>query len=226
MKPNLLFVFTDQQFAAAMGCADGRAMGLRTPAMDSLASTGVRFERAYCTFPLCTPSRYSLLTGRMPQSVRCDGNTIEVPDEFREQSLGHLLSGAGYESGYAGKWHIGPINLPPGWGFEKVSDFHDQPTLEGSLAFLRRPRNKPFALIASFHNPHDICQWARGQPLPEGPIAAPDSLEHCPPRPANFAIPHDTPEALIAEWRTMNSSTRHSPGTTTTGAATGTRTTG
>ena len=199
-RPNLLFVFTDQHTADALSCAG--ADGLHTPAIDSIAANGARFENTYCTFPLCTPSRYSLMTGRMPQSVRCDGNSITIPDAIRQQSLGHLLTAAGYECGYAGKWHVPETNLPPGFGFEKISDFHDQPTLEGSVAFLKRARSKPFALIASFHNPHDICEWARGQTLPEGPIEDAEPAR-CPTLPMNFAVPSDTPEALIAE-RTFN----------------------
>ena len=53
--PNILYIFTDQQSADAMSCA-GNAE-LETPALDALAATGARFERAYCTYPLCTPAR-------------------------------------------------------------------------------------------------------------------------------------------------------------------------
>jgi arylsulfatase A-like enzyme len=48
-RPNILFIFTDQQTASAMSCAGNS--DLQTPVMDSLAASGVRFENAYCTFP-------------------------------------------------------------------------------------------------------------------------------------------------------------------------------
>ena len=63
-RPNILYVFTDQQFAGAMSCAGNEY--LHTPAMDRLAAEGVRFEKAYCTYPLCTPSRASMFVGRYP----------------------------------------------------------------------------------------------------------------------------------------------------------------
>jgi len=63
-RPNIVFIFTDQQSADAMSCAGNPE--LHTPAMDSLAESGVRFDRAYCTYPLCTPARSSMFTGRWP----------------------------------------------------------------------------------------------------------------------------------------------------------------
>ena len=53
-RPNILYIFTDQQFAGAMGCVDPEH--LETPAMDGLVAAGVRFDRTYCTYPLCSPS--------------------------------------------------------------------------------------------------------------------------------------------------------------------------
>ena len=57
-RPNFLFISTDQQYAGAMRCTGNE--DLSTPAMDSMAENGVRFERAYCTHPLCSPARASL----------------------------------------------------------------------------------------------------------------------------------------------------------------------
>lgn len=56
-------ILTDQQQAGMMSCAEDGY--LRTPAMDSLAAGGVRFERAYCANPVCLPSRYAMMTGHM-----------------------------------------------------------------------------------------------------------------------------------------------------------------
>src|SRR5690606_5756664 len=66
-KPNVLIILTDQQTASAMSAAGNPY--LKTPNMDWLASQGVRFTRAYCAQPLCTPSRISMLTGRMPHET-------------------------------------------------------------------------------------------------------------------------------------------------------------
>ena len=58
---------TDQQHAGMMSCTGNR--WLKTPAMDRLAASGIRFERAYATNPVCVPSRFSLQTGRMPSAI-------------------------------------------------------------------------------------------------------------------------------------------------------------
>ncbi len=67
-RPNILFILTDQQSATMMSCAGNEYV--RTPAMDRLATEGVRFERAYCSNPVCVASRFSLMTGLMPSAYR------------------------------------------------------------------------------------------------------------------------------------------------------------
>ena len=66
-RPNILLILADQLSASMMSCAGNPYLG--TPAMDSLAATGTRFDRAYCTNPVCVPSRFSLMTGRMPSEI-------------------------------------------------------------------------------------------------------------------------------------------------------------
>ena len=65
-RPNVLLIISDDM-KAALGC-QGNPLA-RTPNLDKLAAQGLLFERAYCQFPLCNPSRVSMLTGRHPQ--RC-----------------------------------------------------------------------------------------------------------------------------------------------------------
>ena len=60
-QPNILFICTDQQFADAMSCVGND--NLSTPGMDRIAAAGTRFDRAYCTHPLCVPARASFMTG-------------------------------------------------------------------------------------------------------------------------------------------------------------------
>ncbi len=63
-RKNVLFVLTDDQGAWAMGCAGNPE--LKTPNLDRLAASGVRFENLYCVSPVCSPARASLLTGKIP----------------------------------------------------------------------------------------------------------------------------------------------------------------
>lgn len=196
MPPNILFIMTDQQTAAAMSCAGDR--WARTPGMDRIASRGTRFERAYCTFPLCTPSRFSLLTGRWPHEIDCHGNAIRVPDDAIPRSLGAILRAEGYDCGYGGKWHLGSPSPTPPWGFEVIHPFDDVGLDHAAIQFLQRKRDRPFFLVASFDNPHNICEWARQQPLPRGPIEEAPT-ERCPNLPANFALAPHAPMALTRE---------------------------
>jgi len=76
-RPNILFIMTDQQHGGMMSCTGNK--WLKTPAMDSLARDGVRFERAYCTNPVCSPSRTSMATGVMPGRLGVfDNNSLAL----------------------------------------------------------------------------------------------------------------------------------------------------
>jgi arylsulfatase A-like enzyme len=101
-RPNVLFLMTDQQTLRAMSAYGNR--WLKTPHMDSIAANGVRFERSYCTAPVCGPSRSSLITSRMPHvtGVNVNGQTPDpaIPN------MGHIFRDAGYVTAWAGKWPL------------------------------------------------------------------------------------------------------------------------
>ncbi|MDH7571068.1 MAG: sulfatase-like hydrolase/transferase, partial [Armatimonadota bacterium] len=101
--PNILWICTDQQRFDTI-----HALGnphVRTPNLDRLVARGVAFTRAYCTSPICTPSRASFLTGRYPRTTRArwNGNTEFPPDEVL---VTRLLAEAGYDCGLVGKLHL------------------------------------------------------------------------------------------------------------------------
>ena len=102
-RPNLLFVFTDEQRFDTLGCY-GNAR-IRTPNTDRLAAAGVLFERAYVTQPVCTPSRSTLLTGLWPHTSGLVENNIPLPDEV--PCLPEMLPPGEYATAYMGKWHLG-----------------------------------------------------------------------------------------------------------------------
>ena len=101
-RPNILFVFSDQQRPETMGCY-GQRLPV-TPNLDALASEGVRFENAFTCQPVCGPARASLQTGKYATQTGCFRNDIALPDT--ERTMAHFLSEAGYEVGYVGKWHL------------------------------------------------------------------------------------------------------------------------
>ncbi len=63
-KPNIVFILTDDQGIWSLGCYGNQE--IRTPNLDRLAQSGVRFQNFFCTSPVCSPARASLLTGRIP----------------------------------------------------------------------------------------------------------------------------------------------------------------
>ena len=103
-KPNILLLITDQQTVGALSCAGNPYV--KTPNLDRLAARGVRFEKSYCTFPLCCPSRATLFTSRMPHELGIFGNDDAELAAKGVPTMGELFRAAGYETAYAGKWHL------------------------------------------------------------------------------------------------------------------------
>ncbi|MHB8997048.1 MAG: sulfatase family protein [Armatimonadota bacterium] len=201
-RPNLLYILTDQQSHLAMSNAGN--CDLLTPAMDRLAASGVVFERAYCPFPLCTPARAAMFSGLMPHQCGVTRNGQGIAEPLREQELGRWLQAGGYDCFYGGKWHVSQIAMP--WdndhGFKSICGFGDNRLTDACVDFLQGPATaRPFFLVASFDNPHNICEWARGQDLPWGPIPQPPPVTECPNLPANFTPAPFEPEIVRLEQR-------------------------
>jgi len=207
-RPNVLYIFTDQQWAGAMSCAGNR--DLRTPNMDRLAAEGVRFPNAYCSFPMCVPARASMITGRPPHALGMNGAlapdcNVDITEADLASSLGRLMSDAGYRCGWGGKWHTGLRGggcwLPPreklDHGFDYVAGFDDNALPDACERFLQGGDDRPFFLVASFDNPHNIGEFSRDFPLPwlDRPTAPP---EQYPNLPANFPPAPFEPEAITA----------------------------
>jgi len=120
---NIVFILSDDQGSWAMGCAGNGE--LETPNIDSLAQTGIRFENFFCTCPVCSPARASILTGTMPSShgihdYLSGGDSVSVYGkkhelvEYLEKKEGYtdFLAREGYLCGMVGKWHIGNCYRP------------------------------------------------------------------------------------------------------------------
>jgi len=190
--PNVVLIMTDQQSADAMGNRLGSKY-LKTPAMDDLANHGITFTRAYCANPLCIPSRSSMFTGLYPHQLGIQANENDKNlASVNYQTMGTIFRGAGYETSYYGKWHL-PFDVKDkkSHGFEQMGRIKnggiDSLIPEDAIQFLRRKHDKPFLMVASFCNPHNICEWARGQKLPDGSIGDPPTAEFCPPLLPNHA---------------------------------------
>jgi len=107
-RPNLLFIFPDQFRAMAMGFVG--ADPVQTPNLDRLAAGAVYFPNAVSNFPVCSPYRAMLLTGRWPHATGMTGNCNSgSPSLFlkpEERCFSDVLAEAGYAAGYIGKWHL------------------------------------------------------------------------------------------------------------------------
>lgn len=101
-KFNVLVLIGDDHAAYAMGAYGSKTV--RTPNLDRLAAAGTRFDRAYCTSPLCTPSRQSFLTGRYPRTIGVTQLRTALPES--EDTLARMLKRAGYITAAIGKMHF------------------------------------------------------------------------------------------------------------------------
>ena len=116
-KTNVVFILTDDQGIWAAACYGNPE--IRTPNLDRLAAEGMRFERFFVATPVCSPSRATLLTGRIPSQhgvhdwIR-GGN---VPPDYAEYIRDEVcytdvLAEHGWRCGISGKWHLGASQLP------------------------------------------------------------------------------------------------------------------
>jgi len=225
-RPNILFIMTDQQHAGMMSCTGNK--WLKTPALDRLAASGTRFEKAFASNPVCVPCRFSLQTGLMPSAIgmRHNGDSAQavVTEKMVQQSLGRLFRDAGYETVYGGKVHLprkmkGVENL----GYRNLTGNSRRGLADACAEFLKGRHEKPFMLFASFINPHDICYMAINdfnRTQQEPPVDNTDSKtcesvldqarkagdihafveKHCPPLPANHAVPDGEAECIMAKY--------------------------
>lgn len=211
-QPNILLVMTDQQSADAMSCRMGTRF-INTPAMDSLAARGVSFTRAYTPNPLCVPARTSIFTGRPAHVTGFQTNDLKISLAGKYRCLGAYFRDAGYDTGYLGKWHL-PFSAgdPSVHGFDFMESIRNNgvdPDIPApAAAFLKRKREKPFLLVTSFVNPHNICEWARDEELKDGAIGRPPSPEKCPPAVENLAPPADEADGMLLMRRSYQSTPR------------------
>lgn len=211
-RPNILFIFTDQQTLSAMSCSGNPHV--HTPHLDALARRGMRFTQSYCTAPICGPSRSSMITSRMPHETGVDFNGA-TPDPSTP-NLGHIFRKAGYHTTWSGKWHLPQSYIRKGEempGFDNIpisddvssialalgdkTDFLFADDAKFHLRWHAGLSPKPWLYTVSLHNPHDICHYPM-QPRP--PYTNTETL---PPLPPNHAIAPD--EAQLISRRRDNS---------------------
>ncbi|QHI97663.1 sulfatase-like hydrolase/transferase [Xylophilus rhododendri] len=122
-RPNIVFIVADDLGYADLGCYGGRdaEFGPVSPVLDGLAARGLKFTQGYSNSPVCSPTRFAMITGRYQyrlrgaaeEPIRSDrgSTTLGLPPEH--PTLPSLLKDSGYRTALIGKWHLG---YPPHFG--------------------------------------------------------------------------------------------------------------
>jgi choline-sulfatase len=201
-KPkNILLILTDQQHIDTI--AAGGCRHVRTPALDRLKTSGISFTLSYTANPLCSPARSAIFTGRTSSECEVYVNGRSVRPDI--PNLGQWFSEhTDYETFYAGKWHLPRTYTSniPGFkvvntgigGFGYLCDTAMSRACEGFLQ--NRSKSKPFLLVASFMQPHDICEWLRLNMDDPGKLRYPELAGELPELPDNFEYDDNEPEAI------------------------------
>jgi len=170
-KPNLLFIWTDEQRADTMA-AYGNTK-IHAPNLNKLAAESVVFERAYVTQPVCTPNRAAVMTGLWPHTSGCIKNNIPLPADV--PCLPEMLSDPDYRTAYMGKWHLGD-EIFAQHGFQEWISIEDGYSPHYSAG---RDRNKRsdyhHFLVEHGYQPDSRGKFSRG-------FAARRPIEHCKPK--------------------------------------------
>ena len=131
-RPNIIFIVADDLGYADLGCYGGReaSFGAVSPVLDRLAAGGLKLTQGYANSPVCSPTRFALMTARYqyrlrgaaeePINSRSKGSkTLGLPPEH--PTLPSLLKDAGYRTALIGKWHLGypPVFGPLKSGYEE-----------------------------------------------------------------------------------------------------------
>ncbi|MEG1379555.1 MAG: sulfatase-like hydrolase/transferase, partial [Bacteroidales bacterium] len=177
-KPNIILIMTDQQsYNAISAHADLYEGGyFSTPNIDRIAKSGISFTRTYCTNPVSVPSRFALFTGRYGGQYGIRENQSKGAEEshvraaLSQNGMGNVFSRGGYDTYYGGKVHLpfagkegaSKFGAPVAYGFENYYTQDERDELGRETARIidekaNQKADKPFLLVASFLNPHDIC---------------------------------------------------------------------
>ncbi len=173
-RPNVVYVFSDEHRYQSMSISEMHE--LHTPNMASLSRQGTLFAQCISNYPVCSPYRGILQTGRWPyQTGVIDNNE---PLSLNEDTIGNAFQAAGYHTGYIGKWHLGGVRAEP-FGYDTsliwtgVNTHYDNaqyhPALgdpvrpkgynaklmtDQALEFIDEHSRQPFFLMLSLNPPH------------------------------------------------------------------------
>lgn len=205
-RPNILVLCMDQ-WDVHMDLPPG----VELPAIQRLVGAGVSLGNQYCTVPQCTPSRATMWTGQHAKNIGMWDNTnfawVDVLDDGIP-TVGTMLREQGYYTAFKGKWHLSHPERSKdaledygfadyqSWGDNWGAPLHGE-QLDGTVAFEtvdwlrhKRPRDRPWFLVSSMVNPHDVMFLRAGEDERPDPNGAMASLAH-PPQDLGFFRDYD-----------------------------------
>lgn len=184
--PNIVYVFADQMRKHALGCYGNDLVP--TPNLDAMAKAGTTFDNALSTWPVCSPYRAMLMTGRYPMNNGTVSNDTGVRDDL--PTVAKVLKSNGYATGYIGKWHL-EWNRTPFVPKERRQGFDDYWAVNNcthkymdhfyctdtpepinfkgydafvqtdlAIDFIKANRGNPFCLFMSWGPPHNPYETA------------------------------------------------------------------
>lgn len=178
-KPNIILCMADDQGYGDVGYYGNELV--KTPVLDAMSKTGLRFDRFYAAAPVCSPTRGSVMTGRHPNRFGCF--KWGYPLRPQEVTIAEAVKKAGYSTGHFGKWHLGSCRAespasPGNSGFDtwvSAPNFYDNDPLlshngrvkrypgessmvavDAALEFMQEQikQDKPFLAVIWFGSPH------------------------------------------------------------------------
>jgi len=174
--PNVVYVFSDEHRWHSMSFTE--QTGLLTPNMAQLAQQGMSFTHCISNYPVCSPHRAMLMTGRWPYQQGVIDNGISL--NSNEMTIGKAFQQAGYTTGYVGKWHLGGTRAEP-FGFDLsliwtgtnnhwdskyypagadpvqvTGQYNATAMTDQALDFVEANQSQPFFLMLSLNPPHEL----------------------------------------------------------------------
>ncbi|MBO4422058.1 MAG: sulfatase-like hydrolase/transferase [Clostridia bacterium] len=186
MRPNILFICSDQQRRDCLGFAG--EYPVKTPNIDALYSEGVDFSQAYTPNPICVPARRSMICGRRPEHVgtlwNYDQGIPSIPFSPDNYSWSRDLQRAGYKCGYIGAWHVSdlpatefgyddyipaqalrvfdPTEYKNGWFGDRcdlpLGQSETHLAAQNAIDLIEKYKGRPFQIRVNFSAPHLPCR--------------------------------------------------------------------
>jgi len=171
-RPNIILIICDQLSWERLSEDD--TSHFKTPVLDSLSNSGLFFDRAFTMNPTCIPQRISMFTGQRPTKMGIhvpkpgiEFTRTDMVEYVRQQQVATQFQEAGYKTYYGGKTHFGISGyefFPEDMGFEVYSTYEEYRGADCVPKAIETLENhaenypeKPFFMVTSLINPHDIC---------------------------------------------------------------------